>query len=87
MKKLICVILLILISPLVYSQEIVILGCQGEISREELKLDTTKPDEVIKTSRKVLTEITVDKKNKMIRVQDSTLDLCKEIKNCGSSSV
>jgi len=82
MKKLIFLIILIISFPIVYSQEIIVLGCQGEISTEEHKLDTSKPDEIIKSIRKVLTEITIDRKNKIIRVQDSTLDICREIKNC-----
>ncbi len=82
MKIQLSLILLMLIVPLVHSQDIVILGCQGEILKEELKLDTSKPDEKIKSSRKVLTEIFVDKKNRIIRVQDTTLDFCKEIKDC-----
>ena len=67
---------LILLSNLVYSQDLVVLGCQGELKEERLTIESTKPKEEIKTTRNVLTEIKIDKKNKVIRVQEKSLDRC-----------
>jgi len=65
-------------STLVYSQEILVLGCEGVIDTETLTSTSTPPNEKKKTSRKITTEIKIDKKNKIIKVQDQQLDVCNQ---------
>lgn len=63
-------------STLVYSQEILVLGCEGEITQVTSKLHSTKPKENTKETRKIVTDIQIDKKNKIMKVQNQELDIC-----------